>query len=679
MPAIKILIVDDEEDMENLIRLSFRKGIKQKRYEFQYVSSGQAALECLHEAAEIDIILCDINMPEMNGLMLLEQIKALPLLLKTIMVTAYENMQNIRAAMNGGAFDFVTKPINFTDLETTIQKAYEELMLLRAGAEAQEQLPLTQQALDETDKKARYLEELDELKSRFFTNISHEFRTPLTVIRGMAEQIDREPEKWSKKGNRMIRRNADQLLDLVNQILDLRKLEAGQLTLHSKQIEVIAFLRYVIESFHAIAEAKEIDLTFQVQESEIWMDVDEEKLLRILSNLLSNALKFTPAGGQVRLEIQLDSEGEQTNVTILVADTGTGIPSEEIPFIFDRFYQVDPSTTRQQEGTGIGLALTRELVHLMQGSIQVESATGKGSQFQIHLPLNQTAPRSTGEVLPAPPSHLLETPIEAEQSAEISNTETNEQPSLLIIEDNPDVVEYLMGCLADQYQLLVARDGQEGIDMALEMVPDLILSDVMMPRKDGFEVCQLLKTDERTSHIPIVLLTAKADAASRIQGLSRGADAYLAKPFHQEELFVRLSQLLALRQALRTRYQSAGGALPPPDEAYQQEDEFLARLRETVEAKLHKSFDIPDLCQDLGLSRTNLHRKIKALTGNSISVFIRKFRLQKGKGLLASSHLQISEIAYEVGFTDPGYFTKSFAKEFGLSPREYREQSSSSS
>ena len=389
MPAIKILIVDDEEDMENLIRLSFRKGIKQKRYEFQYVSSGQAALECLHEAAEIDIILCDINMPEMNGLMLLEQIKALPLLLKTIMVTAYENMQNIRAAMNGGAFDFVTKPINFTDLETTIQKAYEELMLLRAGAEAQEQLPLTQQALDETDKKARYLEELDELKSRFFTNISHEFRTPLTVIRGMAEQIDREPEKWSKKGNRMIRRNAEQLLDLVNQILDLRKLEAGQLTLHSKQIEVIAFLRYVIESFHAIAEAKEIDLTFQAQESEIWMDVDEEKLLRILSNLLSNAMRYTPDEHAIRLKLAK----RQATLILQVEDEGMGIPRADQRHLFEPFHR--GRNVSNIPGTGLGLSIVKQFVDLQQGTLQVASKVGKGSTFTVRLPMNLTVSPNT--------------------------------------------------------------------------------------------------------------------------------------------------------------------------------------------------------------------------------------------------------------------------------------------
>ncbi|MEM7371998.1 MAG: response regulator [Bacteroidota bacterium] len=666
---IKILVVDDEADMQELVKWQFRRGIKKKQYEFQYALSGLQALEILKADSEIDIILLDINMPEMDGLTMLGKVKETALMLKTIMVTAYGNMNNIRAAMNGGAFDFVTKPINITDLKTTIAKAFDELIQLKEGADAQRQLPITQQALEETDQKARFLEELDEVKSRFFTNISHEFRTPLTVIQGMSDQILSNPDKWIRKGPKMIRRNTDQLLDLVNQILDLRKLEAGQLSLHLEQIEAGAFIRHLTESFQPLAENKDISLTSVPSVEEIWMDLDTEKLIRIMSNLLSNAIKFTPSGEQISVKIMKDKGKDLSTAFVEVSDTGIGIPAARLPQIFDRFYQVDSSSTRKQEGTGIGLALCKELVHLMGGEILVESEEGQGTRFQIGIPISQTAQKVIKEVKPVLP--LLQIPDQDQEEDVQEASLSGEKPSLLIVEDNPDVVEYLAACLEDQYQLLIARDGQEGIDTALEQVPDLIISDVMMPEKDGFELCDILKQDIRTSHIPIVLLTAKADHASRIQGLKKGADAYLAKPFNQEELFVRLEKLLEIRRAIQARY--GGRASPEPSAEYQLEDDFLRKVHEVIESNMSQSYDMPTLCKKLGMGRTNVHRKFKALTGTSSSRYIRRFRLQKARQLLTESDLQVSEIAYEVGFSDPSYFTKSFRLEFGVPPKEFRD------
>lgn len=666
---IKILVVDDEVQMQRLIQGRFRREIKKKKYEFQFALSGREALDILTPESEVEIVLCDINMPEMNGLELLERFKELPLIMKTIMVTAYENMKNIRAAMNGGAFDFVPKPIEFEDLEATIQKAHQELSQLKAGAQAQAQLPLTQKELEETDQKARNLEELDELKSRFFTNISHEFRTPLTVIQGMSDQILINPEKWNRKGPKMIRRNTDQLLDLVNQILDLRKLEAGQLSLRLEQIDIIAFIHYLTESFHSLAAKKELKLRFTSPNQELWMDLDTEKMVRIMSNLLSNAIKFTVSGGHVEVRLTVDTVSHPSSAIITVSDTGIGIPPERLPQVFDRFYQVDSSTTRKQEGTGIGLAICKELVKLMGGEILVESEVGKGSHFQVQLPIHQTAEKVIKEVKPSVP--LLQTPDLDQVEEERESSLNGEKPSLLIIEDNPDVVEYLAACLEDQYQLLIARDGKQGIETALEQVPDLIISDVMMPEKDGFEVCDALKQDLRTSHIPIVLLTAKADHASRIQGLKKGADAYLAKPFNQEELFVRLEMLLKIRKALQARY--GGEESPQPSAEFRLEDEFLRKVHDIIESNMSQSYDMPTLCEKLGMGRTNLHRKFKALTGTSSSRYIRRFRLQKARQLLEESDLHIGQVAYEVGFSDPSYFTKSFTSEFGKSPREFRE------
>lgn len=671
---IKILVVDDEEDMKQLIQFRFRRGIRKREYEFSFALSGIEALEQLGPETEIDVILLDINMPEMSGLELLAAIKnqKQPLSLKTIMVTAYGNMGNIRAAMNGGAFDFVTKPIDITDLETTVQKAFVELDQLRQGAEAQRQLPLTQQVLEETDQRARNLAELDELKSHFFTNISHEFRTPLTVVQGISEQMLANPDKWLRKGPNMIRRNTDQLLDLVNQILDLRKLESGQLVLHLEQIEGCAFLQHLTESLQPLAESKEITLTFESNEQEMWMDLDTEKMLRIMGNLLSNAIKFTPAGGEVKVNLTLSNDRSAAGLPtakIMVSDSGIGIPQDRLPRIFDRFYQVDSSTTRAQEGTGIGLALCKELVKLMGGEIQVTSEVGKGSQFHIRIPISQTTEKAYKEVKPS--VWLVQPPDPQEEQEETANPLPGEHPSLLIIEDNPDVVEYLVACLEDQYQLLIARDGKEGIEIALEQVPDLIISDVMMPEKDGFEVCAVLKADLRTSHIPIVLLTAKADHSSRIQGLRKGADAYLAKPFNQEELFVRLAKLLEIRRAIQSRYGSQG--VPEASAAYQLEDDFLRKVHEVIESNMSQPYDMSSLCENLGMGRTNVHRKFKALTGISSSRYIRRFRLQKARDLLSASDLLVSEVAYKVGFSDPSYFTKSFTLEFGLSPRDFRD------
>lgn len=676
MSAIRILAVDDEAHMQELIKWRFRRDIKKKKYEFQFALSGQEALEILSQDEKIDIILCDINMPEMNGLVLLEKIKSLPLLLKTIMVTAYENMENIRAAMNGGAFDFVTKPIEIPDLDATIQKAYEELTLLKAGAAAQKQLPLTQKALEETDKKARYLEELDEFKSRFFTNISHEFRTPLTVIRGISQQIAHDPETWLLKGNLMIQRNTDQLLDLVNQILDLRKLEAGQLSLEYQQLEVVSFIQYLSESFESFAKTKNLKLSFQTEVEALWMDLDLEKILRVMSNLLSNAIKFTPEAGEIAVTLAQTSS-MPPQLMIEVRDSGIGIASDRLPHIFDRFYQVDDSATRQHEGTGIGLSLSKELVELMQGRISAQSKLGKGTQISITLPIHRKAQKTENAIKVEGPSFLLKPllnpAIQASNGTNSPAALTGEKPSLLIVEDNPDIVEYLVSCLEDQYMLHVGRDGQEGINLAFEHVPDLIVSDVMMPKRDGFELCEILKTDQRTSHIPIVLLTAQADADSRLQGIRKGADAYLSKPFNQEELFIRLEKLLELRQALLLRYQNPTEAERPSAENFAMEDAFMQKIYEALDQQSGKAFYIPDICEYIGMSRSNLHRKVKALTGESSTKFIRRLRLERSKELLKGGELTISEIAYEIGFNDPSYFSKSFSQEYGVSPKVFRD------
>ncbi len=523
------------------------------------------------------------------------------------------------------------------------------------------------------------LEALDREKSRFFTNISHEFRTPLTVISGMADSIT-----GHEKAKKLIQRNTHNLLNLINQILDLRKLESGNLQTELIQDDIVRYLRYILESFHSLAEGKNIELRFSADPESILMDYDVEKMLRIISNLLSNAIKFTPKGGQVKLEVlevlssrfyvlgqQLKTQNlKPKTLSLAVSDTGRGIPADQLPQIFDQFYQVDSSSTREGEGTGIGLSLTHELVKLLGGEISVESELGKGSTFTLHLPITQEAPLIAADISLPRPEILL-----TEEASPVALTELKEGdlPTLLLIEDNADVVEYLVTCLQGSYDLLVARDGQEGIETALEEVPDLIISDVMMPRKDGLEVCDTLKQDQRTSHIPIILLTAKADADSRISGLERGADAYLSKPFNKAELLVRIRKLIELRRMLQSRYAAAGPLPPSEDIAVQQEDAFILKLQEIVAAHLDdETFKVPQLSEAMGLSRSQIHRKVTALTGRSLTRYVRLLRLQKAQEFLKTTDLNMSEVAYSVGFSSLSYFSRSFTEEFGVAPSEAR-------
>ena len=522
------------------------------------------------------------------------------------------------------------------------------------------------------EKQKEKLEEQDEMKSRFFTNISHEFRTPLTVISGMTNQIKNKPDKWLDRGLPMIEQNTQSLLHLINQILDLRKLESKELKANLVQGDVVKYLQYISESFQSFAESNGLQLHFLSAVGSLFMDYDPDKLLRIVSNLLSNAIKYTPEGGQVYFHISEMEENGQAHLKISVKDTGIGIAEEKMPHIFDRFYQVDDSATRKGEGTGIGLALALELIKLLNGRIEVNSSLGKGSTFVVLLPVANEA-----LVAANPLPNFAALPISDTTTPQLSpaNQKEKEFPSILIVEDNPDVAQYLMACLEGMYQLELAGNGQIGIDTALEQVPDLIISDVMMPEKDGFELCDTLKNDERTSHIPIILLTAKADFDSKIRGLKKGADAYLTKPFEPEELQVRLEKLLESKERLQAKYANLANESSDlgSEERQSMEGAFVEKFVEIVTQNISdENFGIVQLCKSLGMGRTQVHNKIKALTGKSTSLFIRSIRLQKARQLLQTSDMNISEVGYEVGFVSPSHFSRFYAEEFGEPPTQTR-------
>ncbi|MFK7936357.1 MAG: ATP-binding protein [Saprospiraceae bacterium] len=513
------------------------------------------------------------------------------------------------------------------------------------------------------EQEAQQLKELDEVKSRLFTNITHEFRTPLTVIMGMNENITGHK---AEKG--LIRRNSQNLLRLVNQLLDLSKADVAGLPIEKISGDIIAYLRYLTESFYSLATDKGVQLTFYSEISNLETTYDETKVQQIFYNLLSNAIKFTEAKGEVTFRVQKVEEAAQPFLKIKIQDTGSGIAEADLPRIFDRFYQADNSTTRRAEGTGIGLALTKQLVELLDGKIEVSSQIGVGTEFIVYLPIE--------DVLNQPSRYgglqsKNELTLDALEPTDV--TANADLPILLIIEDNRDVAQYIKSILQEKYTIHLAKDGKEGIKKALKLVPDIIISDVMMPHKDGYEVCETLKQDTRTSHVPIILLTAKATHADKITGLQYGADAYLNKPFHKTELLVRLEKLTALRITLQKHY-AQSIIETPAIELPNEETIFLKQLRDLVLAQLdNPDFSVADLGKSMHLSDMQIYRKLKALTNQTPSTFIRSVRLQRGKELLKNTQLSIAEIAYTTGFNQPSYFSRSFQKTFGVSPREFRK------
>lgn len=537
----------------------------------------------------------------------------------------------------------------------------------------------SQQRRRRSRAEAERIKELDRFKTQFYTNITHEFRTPLTVILGMVKQVREYPDQFLRQGTELIERNGRQLLGLINQLLDLSKLDSQAFQLALRQGDIVSFLHYLTDAHQGYATTKDIALRFQTEIDYLVMDFDPEQLRQVIGNLISNALKFTPAGGEVYVGLRVSAN----RLEIVVRDTGIGIPADDLPYIFDRFYQVNRRHNPLGGGTGIGLAHAQELVRLMDGSIAVASTPGEQTVFTVQLPIRREAAMAQ-----AAPAEDLSTGREAmgEYHAEkASQPQKNTLPQLLLVEDNPDVVTYLQACLRGKYACSVARNGQEGIDRALAQVPDLIISDVMMPQRDGFEVCAALKQNALTSHIPIVLLTARADAQSRLTGIRRGADVYLAKPFDAEELLAQLDRLLERQRSLAKyfsrRIRNAAPAAPPADlpaADIEIEDSFLEKIRAIVSERYSdEDFSLSELCQEIGMSRSQLFRKMKALAAISPSEYIRTFRLERARELLANSELNVSEVAWRVGYRDPSYFSKSFQDAFGYLPSSASPSASS--
>ncbi len=523
------------------------------------------------------------------------------------------------------------------------------------------------------EQQTQKLKELDALKTKLYTNITHEFRTPLTVIKGitsnLSENFKKSKDDHSVKSLKTIEHNSNAVLKLVNQMLDLAKIDKQKLRLKPVQADLVWYLKHIVAHFSSYAESKDIKLTFYSEEKGHICDFDANGIQKIMSNLLSNAIKNCEANDQIIVHLKT----EKSTVTLNVKDSGKGIEKKHLASIFDRFYQVDNTTEYTEEGSGIGLTLTKELVHLMNGSIRVESEFQTGTTFNITLPITNSAPKETLK------DQLLDVLITSHPS-ENDFTETNESNSkeeaiVLIVDDNKDILNLLQASLKTHYNVISAINGKIGIEKAIENIPDVIISDVMMPEKNGFELCNTLKNDERTSHIPIILLTAKASDQDKIRGLSNGADAFITKPFNKAELFVRIQELIKLRTLLYQKYNSASSWDAIPNKNLEDKDAaFMNKVLFHIEQHIEDaSFNSMRLSRELNLSESQLYRKLKATTDASTAVFIRRVRLQKAKTILQNSEYTISEIAYQTGFNSPGWFSRAFKDEFGYPPNEMRK------
>lgn len=524
------------------------------------------------------------------------------------------------------------------------------------------------------------VKEIDQVKTSFFTNISHEFRTPLTLIKGPIENLLEEFADNPKviEHLKLVQRNSDLLLKLINQLLDLAKLESGTLQEEKSEGRLNTFIKAIVSSFSTFAHQKGIELTVTVPEVRYLARFDKDKLEAILINLINNAIKFTPVNGTVKVIADVSKPNAQTNnfkLVLSVQDTGIGIPYNQQFKIFERFHQV--SETHKEVGTGIGLALVKELVALMKGIITVNSEIGKGSEFKVELPIEIILTESLVARDEENPSEAsIPTILNQHSSANYINEKIlTSKPHILVVEDNSDLRTFIIESLGDEFYFLEAEHGKQGLEIAIREVPDFIISDVMMPEMDGITMTGIIKKDIRTSHIPLLLLTAKSTEDSKLSGLQRGADDYLTKPFNKKELLLkvrnRISRQVKLREKLRAELMSTA----PKVEVLSENEKFLNSVKEKILERLSdEQLSVESLADNIGMSRVQLYRKISGLTGMSVNELIRKLRLQRAAQLLQQNWGPVSQVAYEVGFSNLSYFSKVFKEEFGMLPSEYPEK-----
>ena len=526
--------------------------------------------------------------------------------------------------------------------------------------------------------EAHHIREVENMKSRFFANLSHEFRTPLTLIKGPLEQLISGRIKDNLVDYyKMLLRNTEKLQTLIDQLLELSQLEAETIPLNKQKYDLVSLLRGSTYNFMQLAEEKLIKLGFNSSLENLDVMIDRDKLEKIINNLLSNAFKFTPSEGKISVSIRLENMTPQNEALVEISDTGVGIAEEYQPKIFDRFYQVDDESKKNQAGSGIGLALVKELVSLHNWDISVKSKEGEGTAFTLSIPLEKTEEVETQKEKVSIEKSIdlkkqeVSALADSTDELEITN-EQEEKPAILFVEDSPDVRSYVNDLLKPDYKVFLAERAEDGIKIALKNMPDLIISDLMMPGMDGNEFCNKVKSNWQTSHIPFILLTAKATAESKIEGLETGADDYLTKPFNFEELSVRIRNLIEQRKRLREKFSKEINVKAESISSNVVDKEFVQKIINIIEKNLcDDNFNSETLAEQLFVSRSQLNRKLQAVTGQGPGEFIRSYKLKRAAQMIMGKKLSITQIAFEVGFGSPAQFTRAFKKHFNCLPSDF--------
>lgn len=528
---------------------------------------------------------------------------------------------------------------------------------------------------DALRREAESLREINERETLFYSNITHEIRTPLTVINGMATQILQQPDKWLERGIKLIKNNTNEVMQLVNSLLEVSKVDSGYVKVSNIQSDIVEYINYIVMSYSSYAESKNINLEANFITGLCIMDFDVDKIKTILVNLLSNAIKYSEKNGQVTVRMEAIKSEINPKFRMDVIDDGVGISKDDQTKLFDRYYQVINDETRYKTGSGIGLSHTKSLVDLIGAEIFIESEVGKGSKFTVIIPITNNADFIKIDDLTNKKVQLTSIEDTYDNAVLKENLKLDtDKPTILIIEDNKDVLVTLVAFLEGLYNIITAVNGEEGINVAIKEVPDLIVSDVMMPEKDGFEVCKVLKKHILTSHIPIILLTALNDKEYETKGREIGVNDYVAKPPDESLLILKIKNLLQSTEKIIENYPDIIKRRTPelnPNELFEKQ------LNEVIDRNIEDiNFKRAELCDELGLKLNQVHNKLKALKKQSIPNYIKSYRLEKAKGILSDPeniNKTIKEVAWEVGIR-PNYFNREFKSYFGITPNEYRKQ-----
>jgi len=572
-----------------------------------------------------------------------------------------------------------------------LRHEYEKLLkqvikITRIGDVNQRKLQTQRHLLEE---KSKQLEELSDIKSRFFANISHEFQTPLTLIIGPLEQmLSNSSNRREKKTYRLMLRNAKRLLSLIEQLLELSKFESGTVKLKAGQYNIIPLLRGILSGFELLAQQRKVDLIFNSKVDNIFLYLEPEKIEDVICNLLMNAIKYTPKGGKITVTV---GKTPDQWVEISVKDTGPGIPQEQASLVFDRFYRMDRTYEHQKRGFGLGLAMVREYIDLHRGNIRINSHKGEGTEFVIRLPLGKehlkkeeiveadvySNNRNKTQNLIAQYISNEDSEIESDEPDALVNStqepDEQKQKIVLLIEDNRDMRIYIGNALSPYFRVIEADNGLKGCKLAKEIIPDIIISDIIMPSMDGYRLCKDIKQDLKTSHIPVILLTAKSSASSIIKGLETGADDYITKPFSSRILLARIDNLIKLRSGLQEKIKLQLSLQPEELQVSSLDQTFIQELEKLIEKNLSNTkFGLNDLVDAFRLSKATLYRKLCALTGEPPKQFIQSYRLNRALQLLKANFGNITDVAYEVGFSSSAYFTKCFKDKFHRLPSEFQ-------